>query len=57
VLDLLGLRYGAFDLVYTPDGEYVFLEVNPNGQWYFMQLGIDLPLVETMAELLAGKTD
>src|SRR5262245_23432819 len=29
----LGLRYGAIDLILTPDGQYVFLEINPNGQW------------------------
>jgi ATP-grasp ribosomal peptide maturase len=28
-----GLQYGNIDLVETPDGELVFLEINPNGQW------------------------
>ncbi|MFJ7085938.1 MvdC/MvdD family ATP grasp protein [Streptomyces griseus] len=32
-----GLRYGAFDFIVTPEGEHVFLEVNPNGQWLFVQ--------------------
>jgi len=27
----LGLAFGAIDLVLTPEGEYVFLEINPNG--------------------------
>jgi glutathione synthase/RimK-type ligase-like ATP-grasp enzyme len=29
----LGLLFGAIDLIRRPDGEYVFLEVNPSGQW------------------------
>jgi glutathione synthase/RimK-type ligase-like ATP-grasp enzyme len=27
------LNYSAVDLILTPDGRYVFLENNPNGQW------------------------
>jgi ATP-grasp ribosomal peptide maturase len=29
----LGLRFGAFDFLVRHDGTYVYLEVNPNGQW------------------------
>ena len=32
-LNRLGLHFGCFDFIYTPNGEYVFLECNPNGQW------------------------
>ena len=32
-----GLNFGAVDLVSTPDGRYVFLEINPNGQFLFVQ--------------------
>ncbi|WP_338677705.1 ATP-grasp ribosomal peptide maturase [Streptomyces sp. SCSIO 30461] len=28
-----GLVFAAFDFIVTPDGEWRFLEVNPNGQW------------------------
>jgi glutathione synthase/RimK-type ligase-like ATP-grasp enzyme len=40
----LGLLFGAFDLIRTPDDEYVFLEVNPNGQWLWLDdmLGFDI---------------
>jgi glutathione synthase/RimK-type ligase-like ATP-grasp enzyme len=31
------LNYSAMDLILTPDGRYVFLENNPNGQWGFIQ--------------------
>jgi MvdD pre-ATP grasp domain len=32
-----GLNFGAIDLILTPDGRYVFLEINPNGQWLWVQ--------------------
>lgn len=32
------LSYGAFDMIVTPDGEYVSLELNPNGQWLWIEL-------------------
>jgi len=49
----LGLAFGAIDLVLTPEGEYVFLEINPNGQWaWIQQLCPELRLRETLADLL-----
>lgn len=33
----LELDFGCIDMIVTPDGDYVFLEINPNGQWYFAQ--------------------
>lgn len=33
-----GLRFAAIDLVMTSDGSYVFLELNPNGQWAWLDL-------------------
>jgi glutathione synthase/RimK-type ligase-like ATP-grasp enzyme len=49
----LGLAFGAIDLVLTPEGEYAFLEINPNGQWaWIQQLCPEIPLRETLADLL-----
>lgn len=33
LLRTLDLRFGALDFLVTPEGEWVFLEINPNGQW------------------------
>ena len=33
MVERLGLRFGAIDMIVTPDGRYVFLGINPNGQW------------------------
>src|SRR6185295_7622249 len=32
----LGLSYGAVDIVVTPDGRHVFLEINPAGEWFWL---------------------
>ncbi len=55
-MDAFGLHYGAIDMIVTPQGEYVFLEINPNGQFGWQQDSKKLPLYETFADLLiAGK--
>jgi glutathione synthase/RimK-type ligase-like ATP-grasp enzyme len=52
----LGLEFGAIDLIVRPDGEYVFLEINPNGQWAWLEPLSGLPFTDTLADLLmAGK--
>lgn len=48
----LGLRFGAIDLLLTPDGEYVFLEINPNGQWYWLEWVTGIPLTSALCDLL-----
>ncbi|TWJ21279.1 MvdC/MvdD family ATP grasp protein [Micromonospora endolithica] len=52
MLDRLGIVYAAIDFIVTPDGEHVFLEVNPGGQFMWMQHDLGLPLGETVADLL-----
>jgi glutathione synthase/RimK-type ligase-like ATP-grasp enzyme len=50
-----GLNFCAIDLIVTPEGEYVFLENNPSGQFLFVEqlvptLGIMAGLADTLAE-------
>lgn len=52
----LGLCFGAIDLILTPEGEYVFLEVNPNGQWGWIQHLTGLSIGDAIAELLIRGT-
>jgi glutathione synthase/RimK-type ligase-like ATP-grasp enzyme len=47
-----GLVYGAIDLRLTPDGEYVFLEVNPAGQWLFVELRTNQPITDALVDHL-----
>lgn len=38
LIQALDLRFGAIDFVLTPDNEYIFLEINPNGQWAWIEI-------------------
>ncbi len=48
----LGLMYAAYDLVVTPSGEYVFLEVNQAGQWLWLEDAIGIPISQSLARAL-----
>jgi glutathione synthase/RimK-type ligase-like ATP-grasp enzyme len=55
LVEIMGLAFGAIDLIETPEGRHVFLEINPNGQWaWIQQLRPEIPLRETLADLLVG---
>ena len=54
LMDELGLFFGALVAV-TPDGRWVFFEVNPNGQWHWQAVKAGVPMVEAMADALQGK--
>jgi ATP-grasp ribosomal peptide maturase len=51
-LDALGLTYGAFDFVVTPDGDWVMLECNPAGQWLWLEHETGAPIAAALADLL-----
>lgn len=57
LLRALGLQYGAVDLRLTPDGEYVFLEVNPAGEFLFVEERTNQDLSGAMARLLCRLSD
>jgi predicted ATP-grasp superfamily ATP-dependent carboligase len=48
----LGLVYGAIDLVRDKQGVYWFLEINPNGQWAFIEHEVGMPIGKAIAQLL-----
>ncbi|HEX5603220.1 MAG TPA: MvdC family ATP-grasp ribosomal peptide maturase [Pyrinomonadaceae bacterium] len=47
-----GLVFGAVDLICTPAGEHVFLEVNPGGEWGMLERDLGLPISEAIAAAL-----
>jgi glutathione synthase/RimK-type ligase-like ATP-grasp enzyme len=53
----LGLCYGAIDLVLTPDGRYVFLEINPNGQYLWIEHATGMPISGAVCDLLLGTAE
>jgi len=55
-VERLGLCYGAIDMVLTPDGRYVFLEINPNGQYLWVENATGLPISDALCDLLMSGT-
>jgi len=52
LVKLLGLKFGAIDMILTPGGQYVFLELNPNGQWLWVEHLVGLPISNALIDLL-----
>lgn len=48
----LNLSFGCIDVVVTPSGEYFFLEINPNGQWLWIEHLTGMPISKCIADLL-----
>jgi hypothetical protein len=48
----LGLSFGVLDLRVGLDGEYYFLEVNPQGQFAYLEIKTGLPIFTSLANLL-----
>jgi hypothetical protein len=49
------INFASIDMIVTPDGEFVFLDLNPNGQWLWLEEELGLPLVAGMADLLTSR--
>jgi glutathione synthase/RimK-type ligase-like ATP-grasp enzyme len=49
------LNFASIDMIVTPEGEFVFLDLNPNGQWLWLEEELGLPLVAGMADLLTTR--
>jgi hypothetical protein len=48
-----GLNFSTIDLILTPEEEYVFLEINPNGQWIWVEERVpELKMKEALAYYL-----
>lgn len=48
----LGLEFCSADFLVTRDGEEIFLELNPNGQWLWLEFLTGTPLASMFADLL-----
>jgi MvdC family ATP-grasp ribosomal peptide maturase len=48
----LGLSFGSLDFILTPSGEYVFLEINPIGEWGMLEKDLQLPISSAIADAL-----
>ncbi|HEY5125313.1 MAG TPA: hypothetical protein VIK14_16400 [Ignavibacteria bacterium] len=52
----LDLKFGAIDLILNENGEYIFLEINPNGQWAWIEKRLGYRISEEIINLLINKT-
>jgi hypothetical protein len=50
--DSFGINFASLDMILTPEGEFIFLDLNPNGAWLWLELELGLPLTANMADLL-----
>jgi len=48
------LSFGCIDMIVTPDQAFVFLEINPNGQWLWIEQLTGLQISAELAMLLAA---
>lgn len=53
LLTYFGLNYGAIDIILTPDSRYIFLEVNPVGEFFWLETcAPHFPISQAIAEIL-----
>ena len=46
------LKFGAFDFIVNKSDEWIFLEINPNGQWLWLEKILDIPISECIFKYL-----
>lgn len=54
LMNSLRLSFAGIDMIQTVDGRYVFLEMNPSGQWLWLDDMLHLGISDAVAEWLAG---
>jgi len=52
LVELFGLRFAAIDLALDQKGQYTFFEINPNGQWAWIEQITGQPLAAALADEL-----
>lgn len=50
----LGLAFGAIDMALARQDQYFFLEINPNGQWAWIEQRTAQPLTRSLVDLLVA---
>ncbi|MEB3285893.1 MAG: hypothetical protein VKJ04_00165 [Vampirovibrionales bacterium] len=55
LLERLKLQFGCIDMIVTPDNDYVFLEINPHGQWLWIEDLTGAKISESIADLLISR--
>lgn len=56
MMALWQLQYAAFDFIETPNGDWIFLEVNPTGEWAWLEDCLGFAMRDAFIQLFYGKT-
>jgi hypothetical protein len=54
MMSILGLRYATIDLRLDSEGDYVFLDLNPQGQYLYVEIRTGQPMTRALVDLLVG---
>jgi len=54
-MDAGNMLFATFDFAITPNGDFVFFECNPNGQWYWIELLTGLPITSKFVDFITSK--
>lgn len=52
MMSVFNLNFGAFDYIVTENEKWYFLEVNPNGQWLWLEKKLDLKISDAIVDYL-----
>ena len=50
-----GLVYGAIDIIRSPEGRHVFLEINPAGEFQWIEATVGYPVSGALADIILGR--
>ena len=57
LMDHFGLNYGAVDMIVTPGNKHIFLEINPAGEFFWLELHRPkFPISRAIADVLLGES-
>lgn len=56
LMDYFVLNYSAIDIIVTPDGRHVFLEINPVGEFFWLERYTGLPIANAIADVLLERS-
>lgn len=57
IVSHFGLRYSSIDMVKDREGSYYFLELNPNGQWAWIEQITGFPIRDAIIDTLIAEED
>jgi glutathione synthase/RimK-type ligase-like ATP-grasp enzyme len=52
LMSKLNLQFGAIDFIENENDDFIFLEINPNGQWAWIEQQLKYPISESIVKLL-----